>query len=78
MVHHVTLNTRQPGGPPHTKVHHEGPIAGSLRCELEVLEVQPIPAADLPQGLREHWPSADPAWESLLVLRTGRTHQVPT
>lgn len=75
MKHYATLNHREPGGPPHTHIHAHGSVPGSLYCELEVLQSEQLSVQDLPVGLQQSWP-APRAWESLLLLRTGRTHQV--
>lgn len=72
MVHHVTLNAKEPGLPPHTHVHG-APVEGSLRCELEVLQVTRLAAQDLPAALQPYF--HEQAWEAELALRTGRTHQ---
>ncbi|KAK9814867.1 hypothetical protein WJX73_000798 [Symbiochloris irregularis] len=37
MIHHVCINTKIQGMPPHTRVH-DSPVPGSLHAELEVLE----------------------------------------
>ena len=73
MVHYVTLNTKEHGVPPHTRVH-PGFIPGSLICELEVLQVTQLEVHQLPGALQESWQG--PVYESLLRLGTGRTHQI--
>ena len=71
LVHHVLPGVRRQGLPAHTAVlPDEAP--GSVRCELEVLEARSVKLGPAARALG--WPET--AWEGLLVLRTGRTHQV--
>eukprot|EP00884_Botryococcus_braunii_P014797 jgi/Botrbrau1/23318/Bobra.0102s0055.1 len=71
-VHYVTVNTRRPGWPSHTAVHAESsPPAASLRCELHVDHVEHVTLSGTAEQL---WgPSA---YESSVLLVTGRTHQI--
>lgn len=71
LVHHVMVGVRSKGLPAHTAVLPEQ-APGSARCELEVLAAARVTLNPAARALG--WPEA--AWEALLVLRTGRTHQV--
>ncbi len=71
LVHYVTVGKREKGLPAHTEVHGSA-VEGSQRCELEVLSVHCVQLAPCATGLG--WPSS--AFESLILLKTGRTHQV--
>jgi hypothetical protein len=71
LVHYVTVGTRVKGLPAHTEVHSAA-AEGGQRCELEVLSVQRVQLAPCATALG--WPSC--AHESLILLKTGRTHQV--
>ena len=71
LVHHVTTGVREKGLPTYTLVH-ASQVKGSLRCELEVLSVQQVELNAFVQALG--WPET--AYESLIHLKTGRTHQV--
>ncbi|BDA46168.1 probable mitochondrial RNA pseudouridine synthase Rpusd4 [Coccomyxa sp. Obi] len=70
-VHYVTVGKREKGLPAHTEVHKSA-VEGSQRCELEVLSVQCVQLA--PCAMALGWPSS--AFESLILLKTGRTHQI--
>jgi hypothetical protein len=70
-VHHVMVGVRRQGLPAHTAVLPDQ-APGSARCELEVLSCARMALGPAARALG--WPEA--AWEALLVLRTGRTHQV--
>ena len=71
LVHHVTVGVREKGLPTYTRVH-ASEVPGSLRCELEVLSVEGVQLGPTAQSLG--WPKE--AYESLIHLKTGRTHQV--
>ena len=71
LVHYVTTGVREKGLPTYTLVH-ASQVKGSLRCELEVLSVQQVELSASVQALG--WPET--AYESLIHLKTGRTHQV--
>lgn len=71
LVHHVTVGVREKGLPTYTLVH-ASEVPSSLRCELEVLSVEGVQLGPTAQSLG--WPSG--AYESLIHLKTGRTHQV--
>lgn len=73
LVHYVTVGKKEKGLPAHTEVHGSA-VEGSQRCELEVLSVHCAELAPCATALG--WPS--PAFESLILLKTGRTHQVTT
>ena len=70
-MHHVLLGVRRKGLPAHTQVLPDQ-APGSVRCELEVLDTRSVRLGPAASALG--WPEA--AWEGLLVLRSGRTHQV--
>jgi hypothetical protein len=72
MVHHVTVGKRMKGLPAHTEIHST-PREGSQRCELEVLDVELVQVG--PSGRVMGFPPS--AYQSLIALKTGRTHQVP-
>ncbi len=72
-MHYVTVGKKEKGLPAHTEVHGSA-VEGSQRCELEVLSVHCAELAPCATALG--WPS--PAFESLILLKTGRTHQVTT
>ena len=69
LVHHMTQE-QIPGQPAHRKVH-SSPVPGSHCCSLDVVDVQPV--SSLPE-VAARWGAT--AYESLLELQTGRTHQV--
>lgn len=71
LVHYVTVGKREKGLPTHTEVH-DSAVDGSQRCELEVLSVRSVQLA--PCAMALGWPSS--AFESLILLKTGRTHQI--
>ena len=71
LVHHVTIGVREKGLPTYTLVH-AAEVPGSVRCELEVLSVEAVQLGPAAQALG--WPRE--AHESLIHLKTGRTHQV--
>lgn len=71
MVHYVTMGVREKGLPTYTLVH-DCEVKGSLRCELEVLSTERVELNSSARALA--WPET--AHESLLLLKTGRTHQV--
>ena len=71
LVHHVTVGVREKGLPTYTLVHATE-MPGSLRCELEVLLVEAVQLGPAAQALG--WPRK--VYESLMHLKTGRTHQV--
>ena len=71
LVHYVTTGVREKGLPTYTLVH-ASQVKGSLRCELEILSVQQVQLNASVQALG--WPET--AYESLIHLKTGRTHQV--
>ena len=71
-MHWAEVNVRRPGWPEHTRLYWEaGP--GRLRCELAVLSCARVRlgrSAAVAGWLEEE------AWEAVVELRTGRTHQV--
>lgn len=70
LVHHLSVSKRQAGLPFYT-IAHDAPAPDSARCELRVLEVGRVGLAG---AAAERWgPSA---YECLLELITGKTHQV--
>ena len=69
LVHHMTQE-QMPGQPAHSKVHNS-PVPGSHCCSLDVVDVQPVSS---PPEVAARWGAT--AYESLLELQTGRTHQV--
>ena len=69
LVHHMTQE-QIPGQPAHSKVHNS-PVPGSHCCSLDVVDVQPVSS---PPEVAASWGAT--AYESLLELQTGRTHQV--
>ena len=71
LVHHVTVGVREKGLPTYTLVHATE-LPSSVRCELEVLRVEAVQLGPTAQALG--WPKE--AYESLIHLKTGRTHQV--
>ena len=71
LVHHVTTGVRRKGLPTYTEVH-AAEVEGSARCKLEVLDTRQVHLGPAARALG--WPET--AWESLLRLHTGRTHQV--
>ena len=71
LVHHVTVGVRRKGLPTYTEVHGRQ-IEGSVRCDLDVLCAQRVAVGPAARALG--WP--EHAWESLIRLGTGRTHQV--
>jgi hypothetical protein len=71
LVHHATVGIREKGLPTYTLVHATE-VKGSVRCELEVLGTERVALNTSSQALG--WPET--AYESLVHLKTGRTHQV--
>ena len=71
LEHHVTVGVRRKGMPTYTQVHG-GQVDGSLACHLDVLRAERVAVGPAARALG--WPAH--AWESLLRLGTGRTHQV--
>ena len=71
LVHHATVGIREKGLPTYTLVHGSE-VKGSVRCELEVLSTERVALNSSAQALG--WPET--AYESLIHLKTGRTHQV--
>lgn len=69
LTHHITQQQVK-GQPVHSQVHG-GPVAGSQCCILDVLDVRATSV--VPEVAAEWGPTA---YESLLELQTGRTHQV--
>ena len=71
LAHWAAVQTRAPGWPQHTALFNAtGP--GRVYCELAVLSVGP--AALGRRAAAVGWRGA--AWEAVVELRTGRTHQV--
>ena len=71
-MHHVTVGKRVKGLPAHTEVC-SSPREGSQRCELEVIRSDAVNVGPPGQAIMG-WPAT--AYESLILLKTGRTHQV--
>ena len=71
LVHHATVGIREKGLPTYTLVHATE-VKGSVRCELEVLSTERVALNSSARALG--WPET--AYESLIHLKTGRTHQV--
>lgn len=71
LVHFVTVGKRVKGLPAHTAVHSAA-IPGSQRCELDILSVRQVQLGLSATALG--WPSS--AYESTILLKSGRTHQV--
>jgi len=72
LAHWAAVQTRAPGWPQHTALFDAaGP--GRAYCELAVLSVGP--AALGRRAAAAGWRGAA-AWEAVVELRTGRTHQV--
>lgn len=71
LVHHATVGIREKGLPTYTLVHGTE-VKGSVRCELEVLSTEHVALNSSARALG--WPET--AYESLIHLKTGRTHQV--
>ena len=69
LTHHITQQQVK-GQPVHSQVHGS-PVPGSQCCVLDVLDVRATKV--VPQVAAEWGPVA---YESLLELQTGRTHQV--
>ncbi|KAK9817741.1 hypothetical protein WJX72_001472 [[Myrmecia] bisecta] len=70
MLHFVATGQRVKGLPTHTVAYDEE-VTGSQRCELDVLQVERVALHGLARAL---W--GEHAHESLLELKTGRTHQI--
>lgn len=72
-VHYVTVNVRRKGWPSYTLVHAAGEVPqGSLRCELHVTHVEHVALS----GPALQLVGSCSAYESEILLVTGRTHQV--
>lgn len=69
MRHHLSVAVRVRRAP-RVSIAHEGPVPGSLPCELRVLETRRVALT----GAAARWGSH--AHECLLELVTGRTHQI--
>ncbi len=72
-MHWAVVRTRLPGWPEHTVVHADA-APGRLHCELVVLRCGRVRLGGA--AAAAGWPETE-AWESVIELRTGRTHQVP-
>ena len=70
LVHHLSIATRRPRAPAFS-VAHDAPVPGSLPCELRVLEVAEVALTGA--GAQQWGPAA---WECVVELVTGRTHQI--
>ena len=71
LVHWAEVNVRRPGWPEHTRLHGAaGP--GRLRCELQVLSCARVRLGR--RAAAKGW-RGEEAWEAVVELRTGRTHQ---
>ncbi|GAB4822393.1 hypothetical protein N2152v2_009439 [Parachlorella kessleri] len=70
LVHYLSVSKRQPGLPSHT-IAHEEQQPGSARCELRVLQVREV---QLTGTAAQRWGAS--AYEGLLELITGKTHQI--
>ena len=69
LTHHITQEQVK-GQPAHSQVH-DSPVPGSQCCLLHVLDVSPIQVV---HEVAAEWGPV--AYEALLELHTGRTHQV--
>ena len=69
LTHHITQKQVK-GQTAHSQVH-DSPVPGSQCCLLDVLNVSPVEV--VPEVAAEWGPVA---YEALLELHTGRTHQV--
>lgn len=70
LEHYILEGQRANKQPAHSTIHHS-PVPGSHRCILDVLQTQPI------QTVPEVAAVCDStAYESLIQLHTGRTHQI--
>jgi len=69
LTHHITQEQVK-GQPAHSQVH-DSPVPGSQCCLLEVLDVSPVQVV---HEVAAEWGPV--AYEALLELHTGRTHQV--
>ncbi|KAK9831405.1 hypothetical protein WJX81_002433 [Elliptochloris bilobata] len=72
LVHWAAVGTRRLGWPDHTLLHADS-APGRLRCELEVLTRERVRLG--PGAAAAGWAPAE-AWEAVVELRTGRTHQI--
>lgn len=70
MQHYIKTGEHTKGQPVHSIVA-SGPGPGVQHCSLEILQVQPV---SLSAAAAAKWGPV--AYESLLELHTGRTHQV--
>eukprot|EP00798_Chlamydomonas_sp_ICE-L_P024182 gene24182-9772_t len=70
MVHWLKDNQRQRGEPPHTRAF-PNQEEGAMRSELEILKVEEV---QLTCSAKEEW--GETAYESTILLKTGRTHQI--
>ncbi|DBB13532.1 TPA: hypothetical protein ACH3X3_000574 [Trebouxia sp. C0006] len=69
LTHHKTQEQVK-GQPAHSQVH-DSPVPGSQCCLLEVLDVSPVQVV---HAVAAEWGPV--AYEALLELHTGRTHQI--
>jgi len=69
LIHHITQEQVK-GQPAHSQVH-DSPVPGSQCCLLDVLDVRPVKVV---HEVAAKWGPV--AYEALLELQTGRTHQV--
>ena len=69
LTHHISQEQVK-GRPAHSQVH-DSPVPGSQCCLLEVLDVSPVQVV---HAVAAEWGPV--AYEALLELHTGRTHQV--
>ena len=69
LTHHITQEQVK-GQPAHSQVH-DSPVPGSQCCLLDVLKVSPV---EVVHEVAAEWGPV--AYEALLELQTGRTHQV--
>ena len=69
LTHHITQEQVR-GQPAHSQVH-DSPVAGSQCCLLDVLDVRQV---EVVHEVAAEWGPV--AYEALLELHTGRTHQV--
>ncbi|DBA92790.1 TPA: hypothetical protein ACH3X1_002981 [Trebouxia sp. C0004] len=69
LTHHMTQEQVK-GQPAHSHVH-DAPVPGSQCCLLDVLDVRPV---EVVREVAAVWGPV--AYEALLELQTGRTHQV--
>lgn len=70
MQHFIKTGEHTKGQPSHSTLA-TGPGPGVQHCSLEILQVQPV---TLHAAAAADW--GPTAYESLLELHTGRTHQV--